>query len=223
MAKSAIEKANVVFKESNGDKFEVLKTRDDQLKLGGLYSEDLVEFYAKNNEGVIVLDFNGRVVGEEPLKVGDYVVATSADMYAITNTEMKLAKVAREYENGEIIIEIVAHDDADWVGDEYEVAPEYFRKATEAEIAELERQQAEKAISAKWASINRKPNEFKKGDIVRGERSNNHGEIIVGEICEVSHAGDRCNAVTSFKDGEYRAVYKSSLELITPVEARFDR
>lgn len=94
-------------------------------------------------------------------------------------------------------------------------------RATDEEVAEAKRQAEQAAVEAKWAKIGRKPNEFKKGDIVRGERSMN-GKTIIGEICDISNGLDSCHGITSFVDGEYRAVLIASLELITPVESRFD-
>ncbi|MED3649986.1 hypothetical protein [Heyndrickxia sporothermodurans] len=136
----------------------------------------------------------------EPLKVGDYVVPLpeSNDIYGITNTEMKLAKVGEIHDDGGIQIEIVAHENSKEIGGGYDVDAEYFRKATDEE--------------ARWAKIGRKPNEFKKGDIVCGPTDEarftvlSDYEIASGKV--IFETG--CESL-------------SEVQLITPVEARFDR
>jgi hypothetical protein len=100
-------------------------------------------------------------------------------------------------------------------------------KATDEEVAEAKRQQAEelerKELERKWAKIGRKPNEFKKGDIVRGERATSPtNETAVGEIEDVGSEHERCHGVRTFINEKYFAVLKDTAELVTPVEHRFD-
>ncbi|UTR05187.1 hypothetical protein MM326_13855 [Alkalihalobacillus sp. LMS6] len=81
-------------------------------------------------------EVEGEGDAEEPLKVGDYVVAlpTADDPYVITTTEMRLGKVTDTRGSG-IIIEVLAHGYEDYVGRIHHVDSEHFRKATPAEVA----------------------------------------------------------------------------------------
>lgn len=99
--------------------------------------------------------------------------------------------------------------------------PSELTKLTAAEIADIERKQAEEA---KWAAIGRKVNEFKVGDIVEAKRRLGDSEVILGEVCDVNDEYDESEthvAITSYVDGNYRSV--DVLKLIVPVEQRFDR
>ncbi|MBY0023795.1 hypothetical protein J2W97_000819 [Paenibacillus jamilae] len=79
---------------------------------------------------------------------------------------------------------------------------------------ELERVDAE---TAKWASIGRKVDEIRRGDIV--EVTIGYGEIKRGDIGEITDAdGSVCPGVTVRGVQRYVAV-----KLITPIEQRFDR
>jgi hypothetical protein len=99
-------------------------------------------------------------------------------------------------------------------------------RATDDEIsaarAEIERKKAEEEVEAKWNAIGRKVNEYKRGDIVRGERSLERGSIVTGAYLEGSDSFVK-HGITSFVDGNYRSIIGSTLELVTPVEQRFDR
>lgn len=177
-------------------------------------NDDLVELFTKLGAKIPAVETE-----ESPkFEVGDYVkvLATDGRDDEITIGEIRVI-VEDDKSDCPFYAETLDGANSNWF-EAHELT-----LATDEEVAEAKRKQAEKVVAAKWASINRKPNEFKKGDIVRAERSMKDGEVVIGEICEIGRVEDRCDAVTSFKDGEYRAVYKSSLELITPVEARFDR
>lgn len=158
-------------------------------------------------------EFFEKVGGEKPLKVGDYVVPLESadDEYNITNTEMKLGKVveelAGEYQN--IRIEVIAHKDGTVVGEYFSVESKDFRKATDEEVAQAKAEQEEQ----KWVKIERKPGEFKKGDIVR--------YVSDGEICEVI---DVEKGIAKVKTNGYGICSETSpkIELIAPVESRVD-
>jgi hypothetical protein len=100
-----------------------------------------------------------------------------------------------------------------------------FVKVSEEEVAqakaEQERKQAEKEIDAKWAKIGRKPNEFKKGDVVRVvDVSNSRHEVgDIGEITEF--AGDTFR-VNTHRISRVNWLGANHVELIAPVESRFD-
>ncbi|MEH6941640.1 hypothetical protein [Bacillus sp. JJ722] len=87
----------------------------------------------------------------------------------------------------------------------------------------IEKISAEEAeLEAKWAKIGRKPNEFKKGDIVRvnasygGHEVGTVGELVSGEHFPIKREfGVKANGIV--RD------HTSDVELITPVEARFDK
>lgn len=101
--------------------------------------------------------------------------------------------------------------------------------ATEAEVAEAKAKLAPKfsvgdyakpsslekvsAEEAKWAEIGRKVDEYKVGDIVRYRND--------GEICEVVQLKYGIGCLT--KEHGICEEDPSTIELVTPVEARFDR
>jgi hypothetical protein len=221
----------------------------------------------------------------ESFKVGDYVVSLpeADESYYVTNTRMKLGKVLNTVRDDNLLgIEVVAHDDAGYVGEDYYVNAKNFRKATEEEInavlnpplkvgdyvkvvgstrfgdisegtivkitcdadsdgehridlpngsdydyakpEALEKASAEdfakKKETAKWAEIGRKPGEYKEGDIVRviGEGSHIKGTIGVVVVAD----GTKIPKVEAIYEGELTDLW-SLVELVTPVERRFDR
>lgn len=95
-------------------------------------------------------------------------------------------------------------------------------KATDEDVAEAKAKLERKATEDRWSKIGRKPNEFKEGDFVRVVVENEAGSRrvkgYVGEITQYSHN-------ESFRVGSEDAGWMSSraVELVTPVEARFDR
>lgn len=105
--------------------------------------------------------------------------------------------------------------------------PPEIVKLTAAEIAEIERKQAEedakRAEEARWTAIGRKVNEYKVGDIVEIidslGGSNKKGEI--GMVVDARRHGEnpRVGTVTNPSGVAGRNVVK----LIVPVEQRFDR
>jgi hypothetical protein len=104
-------------------------------------------------------------------------------------------------------------------GSDYDYAkPASLEKLSDEEVAQAKAEDERKKLEEKWAEIGRKPNEFKKGDIVRVTKDT--GGHIVGTIGEL---------VAELSSKGYHRVYANgrtyshSYELITPVEARFDR
>lgn len=92
-------------------------------------------------------------------------------------------------------------------------------KATEEEVAEAK---AQVELEAKWAKINRKPNEYKEGDIVRGVRMMGDGRIVEGVVEDLDKEDEAHLGIIPFNEVDgYYAI--NATELITPVEARFDR
>lgn len=96
-----------------------------------------------------------------------------------------------------------------------------FRKATPAEVEKYEQAVKDAEIASKWTKIGRKPNEFKKGDVVRvlGVCS---GHEIAGQLGEIVIADGS-------DQPRVRAVYEDELielwtrvELVAPVESIFN-
>jgi transcription elongation factor len=82
----------------------------------------------------------------------------------------------------------------------------------------------ENTEAEKWAKIGRGPNEFKEGDVVRvlnGEYSDlSDGDI--GEIAQIDN-DDVPYRVNTSEVTDSNWLCAEDIELITPVEARFDR
>jgi len=98
--------------------------------------------------------------------------------------------------------------------------PEQLVKVSAEEIA------AESA-KAKWAAIGRKVNEYKTGDIVRITADRSAAGVVTGEIAEVKSSesgivneGVRLTKINPSGSNSWVAV--SDVELVTPVEQRFD-
>ncbi|MED2979514.1 hypothetical protein P4284_22905 [Bacillus swezeyi] len=99
--------------------------------------------------------------------------------------------------------------------------PDQLELLSEEEFAEIERKEAEKA---KWAAIGREVGEYKVGDIVSyldGYWFRNRG---IGEVVNLNYGASP--VVEGLDCGGKRRRYilkPDKLELIAPVEARFDR
>lgn len=151
---------------------------------------------------------------EEPLKVGNYAKLVSANYSTL-----------RGFNKGDIVEIIVnPHGEND---EDYKVrsvvsnhlgyvlkSGEYIISATDEEVVEAEAKSAE---SEKWAKIGRKPNEFKKGDIVKVKNPCG-APLNAGDLVEVKYNSKSAHSVNVTAKGW--AVTIS--EIITPVEARFD-
>jgi hypothetical protein len=163
----------------------------------------------------------------QPLKVGDYA---------------KIIVAKYEYKVGDIVKLTSNHDSRSFdFGVEYVIVTGTSRcefdntgyvdrkmvvRATDEEVAEAKRQQAEQAIADKWSAIGRKPNEFKKGDIVlvteEGTHEFDEGETVtIYDIVDRGSNPYRCRYVNGDTE-EYDYLYEYQLRLITPVEHRFD-
>ena len=142
----------------------------------------------------------------ERLKVGDYakVVRNESGHYA---------------EIDEIVL--VKRDDKDFEpfhceklnGNEAGIFYEdELVRATDEEVAEAKRAAAERK---KWAAIGREVDEYKRGDMVR--------YLDDREICEVVAVGEDGRVKVATQNHGNCTENQSSIELIAPVEARFDR
>jgi hypothetical protein len=188
---------------------------------------DLAEQIAELERRLEALEKHMSVKDESAPKfeVGDYVVPLpeADDEYNITNTDMKLGKVRDVYGDAEISIEVISHKDGDAIGSFYTVESKYFRKATDEEVAESK-------DLTRWAKIGRKPGEFKKGDIVcytpYADRWCHGLKDYPGIITEVT---DVSGGLIYVKKPEFVKSecgtwsVEIELELIVPVEQRFDK
>lgn len=96
------------------------------------------------------------------------------------------------------------------------VGADQIVKLTAEEAAEIERKQAEEK---RWAAIGRKVNEYRVGDLAKVIATMG-GATKVGDIVEVSH-GDGTSSPLVY--GNNGSTYYATIELIVPVEQRFDR
>ncbi|MCC2134089.1 MULTISPECIES: hypothetical protein [Bacillus] len=145
----------------------------------------------------------------ERLKVGDYakVVRNESGHYA---------------EIDEIVL--VKRDDKDFApfhceklnGNEAGIFYEdELVRATDEEVAEAKRKQAEVKECKRWAAIGREVGKYRVGDIVQ--------YLYDGEICEVVAVGEDGRVKVATQNHGNCTENQSSIELIAPVEARFDR
>ncbi|AOP13981.1 hypothetical protein ACP2WB_05350 [Bacillus licheniformis] len=145
----------------------------------------------------------------ERLKVGDYakVVGTArngccdrGDIVKITEDDDSAVPFKLAFVNGEY---------AGWEDEKSLV------RATDEEVAEAKRKQAEVKECKRWAAIGREVGEYKVGDIVQ--------YLYDGEICEVVAVGEDGRVKVATQNHGNCTENQSSIELIAPVEARFDR
>lgn len=153
---------------------------------------------------------------KQPLKVGDYAKVI-CERYG---HQFSIGDIVELVDDSNRITKFEAHRVTD--GDEWFISEKEIVRATDEEVAEAKKAQAEQAaVDAKWAKIGRKPNEFKKGDIVYANISNNHPNGVLASV----HRGP----IGSVQGGNYYlnndtdVALGDRLELITPVESRFDR
>lgn len=216
-----------------GDYVKFSETDDDDITIGKYYEvtgfdcDGDPEFNDDDNDGNVAVkdwgeefEFYEKVVAEpspESFKVGDYVKVVGQPNHYQHNTIVEI--VGTDY------CEDLPYDTRNLDGSPGDIHSENdLVKATYEEVAEAKRQQAEKAVTAKWVSINRKPNEFKKGDIV--EITEYENGLHVGTLAEVRYVNSAAVGTDGVKDGEFLTCYGASLsavKLVAPVESRIDR
>jgi hypothetical protein len=209
-----LEEASVVFKETQqgSEYYEVLKTRDPMLTLGGQYSEDLVKYYVLTNEKVVVLSANEDLCEEEqPLKVGDYAkIRLDADPGMLSFDD-----IVRITDKSPINYDFRVERIIDGSSDAFDSSE--LEKATDEEVAEAKRQKAETetklAEVMRWAKIGRKPKEFKVGDAVRYKNA-------FTTVTESKRGLIRINQ--SNHETRNIEVHPAELTLVFPVGAKFD-
>jgi hypothetical protein len=150
-------------------------------------------------------------VQPEPLKVGDYAKVISVSPAMLGFSVGEIVKVLRIEDSGKYKTHIQVADKIGFGDNGVHIV-----RATDEEVAEAKRKLAEAEVE-KWAKIGRKPNEFKKGDIVKCVDScNGHPIGTIGEVAKASN-------VYEFVYVNANGIYKvHTVELIAPVESRFD-
>jgi hypothetical protein len=185
---------------------------DPELEDSGNWYAFYLTFFRKVNAPTLtdrVTSLESRVdaLGGEKcctLKVGDYVKVIRE--YCEHNVD-DILKITATAEGHDFRVDRIGHDDYGFINEKHIV------RATDEEV---EKARAEAQSIAKWASIGRKPNEFKKGDIVAlNQHSGGHGNGTIVEV--VNHGNYRAN------DGSTWLGKLDWYKLIAPVEARFDK
>jgi hypothetical protein len=147
-------------------------------------------------------------------EVGDYVKVLASDNGFAEKGD--IAKITEIDESCSIPykLELIGGEYGGWQDEETII------KATDEEVAQAKAKAERKREEARWAKIGRKPGEFKKGDIVRylGGAPTKKGELV--EVYE-----DTSGTTTKIKwvdDYGVCTERNDDLELVTPVEQRFD-
>ncbi|MEC1898434.1 hypothetical protein [Bacillus velezensis] len=178
-------------------------------RIGWFFGHELVR--ATDEEVAEAKDAAARAKFKEGAKVrllsggGDYPLNgfENGKIYEVSDNSVVCAEGRR-----------IRLDGGDCLGGFGFATPDQLEILTEEKAAEIERQQAEEA---KWAKIGRKVGEYKKGDIARVVDNKCAGRVANGDIIEVLKQASGGSVVDTVHG------YFLKVELITPVEARFDR
>jgi hypothetical protein len=171
---------------------------------------------------------NGAVVEDQPKyikvtdrepRVGDYVKFDEAPRSYLTAGKYYEIVEIDDFGDPQIIDN--DGDEFDTYGFEFEVYELVAEGAPKFEVGDAEDLAKATDEEIRWAKIGRKPGEFKNGDIVRVIKDRPHGsEKRIGDIDEITIY----NEPDSFCVGEGAGwMSRSDVELICPVEHRFDR
>ncbi|MCY7711261.1 hypothetical protein [Bacillus safensis] len=175
-------------------------------------------------------DYHSRVLGitktsvfrkkHVRLKVGDYAKVVDEGEISITGDIVKIT----EDDRGNIPFRCAVIT-GKGAGDYLWAQESELVLATEVEVAAAKEAEEKRSIEAKWAKIGRKVDEYKVGYFVAYDdpayfKNDGIGEVITDSTYD---CGPEIKAIG--RSGYYEDWYvrKSSLTLITPVEARFDR
>ena len=212
----------VVFTESdspyvtNGKTYGPVTEEDGDLYVADDYDGDPVRIYnAYFNRTPANVKVYAQVAKQvEPLKVGEFFKTLTTSRYGKVKKGV-IGEIVRDHHDGDYTIQSVSG------GQRGIFDASQLVRATDEEVAQAKAQQAE---LARWAAIGRKPNEYKKGDIVRVQKGNvwfNNEDEIYGEVMNSNH---QTQIKARYTDGRVIPLWISnnSVELITPVEARFD-
>lgn len=175
-------------------------------------NEETLEFYRKVSAASVEAEPK-----PERLKVGDYAKvdytfnsqSKRGDIVKITEDDNSIIPFLTEHLNG---------DNAGWFAEDPLV------RATDEEVAEAKRKQAEEEERKRWAAIGREVDEYKKGDIVAYDDPVWFETSGFGEV--VRRRSERAIVIEALDNYGYVKRYTvpiDRLKLITPAEARFDR
>jgi ribosomal protein L21E len=143
--------------------------------------------------------------------VGDYV---------------KVMKDIYEYKQGDIV-KITSEENDPHSSFDFRVLSLSQGRHGYVSVNWIEKVSEEEAVRfEKWAKIGRKPNEFKKGDIVRVKPNNywfDNSDYIYGVVDHLAESGNP-SVIGRVKDGRIISLYieVDNVELIAPAESRFD-
>ncbi|MFP3840301.1 hypothetical protein U5N22_08595 [Bacillus safensis] len=202
----------------------------------GIYHEDVGEFFecydvdcdgdAVFDDGVcrgVALERSTYVLFRKKhvrLKVGDYAKVVDEGEISITGDIVKITEDDRG--NTPFRCDVITGKGS---GDYFWAQESELVLATEDEVVAAKETEAKRSTEAKWAKIGRKVDEYKVGDIVAYDDPAYFKNDGIGEVTADStyNCGPEIKAIG--RSGYYEDWYvrKSSLTLITPVEARFDR
>lgn len=151
----------------------------------------------------------------ERLKVGDYAKvdytfnsqSKRGDIVKITEDDNSIIPFLTEHLNG---------DNAGWFAEDPLV------RATNEEVAEAKRKQAEEEDRKRWAAIGREVDEYKKGDVVC-VTDPGYSALSVGDIGTVGNFVSNAFRVNVRGVSTANWLSPVRVKLIAPVEARFDR
>lgn len=158
---------------------------------------------------------------EEPLKAGDYAKVV------LNDGALEIGDIVRISEEVPAVYSFFAERMGDNEREAFNL--DELVRATDEEVAEAKSKLERKRGDEKWAKIGRKPNEFKKGDIVKYTPSPDrivHGlkdySGITVEVTSVSGGSIGVSKPDFVCNGYGTMSTVEELTLITPVEARFD-
>lgn len=190
----------------------------------GIYHEDVGEFFECYD-----VDCDGDAVFDDGVCRGVALERSTYVLFRKKHVRLKVGDYAKVVDEGEIsitgdIVKITEDDHGiipfrcdvitgKGAGDYFWAQESELVLATEDEVAVAKEAEAKRSTEAKWAKIGRKVGEYKVGDIAK-YRSD-------GEICEVTKVEGYITMMTA-KHG-FCPELSEDIELITPVEARFDR
>ncbi|UOY86848.1 hypothetical protein [Bacillus glycinifermentans] len=207
--------------------------RADQITMAGFSAGDIVEIvtsaYGEDDEDFRVMSLTGgnygysRKTPEYIVRATDEEVAEAKDAAARAQfkkgAKVQLKSGGGEYpllgfENGKVYS--VTYNNARRTdGKSIEIThagmhgyatPDQLELLTEEDVAEIE----------KWAAIGREVDEYKKGDVIQYLTDDR-------EICEVVAVGEDGRVKVATQNHGNCTENQSSIELIAPVESRFDR
>ncbi|PHD57702.1 hypothetical protein [Bacillus wiedmannii] len=167
-----------------------------------------------------------RVIGVEYTKRGGFHDEDNEDVgggHSFENgTIVELKKPYIKQDETEDAFKAYYLDGSDWWWVHRKDLEPLTKEESEHIEREADEEKKEKAERAKWAAIGREVGEIKDGDVVKVIDSNNGSNLNNGDIGEVSEAGGSTFRVITPKHTRSNWFISERVELIVPVEQRFD-